>query len=450
MASTDYRTNDEMLRETRQRADEILRRRSRHRRAGSGVLGVMALGVAALAAGQLSTDDSEVVTSSLGAEATSTTVTRAPFVGPESWEPMAASPLSPRSGAIAVWTGQEMLVWRGEGAYSDSCLLGDGGVLRCGETARNDGAAYDPANDTWRELPSAPLPDEEGSDLAYKGIWTGRELVVWGGVDGGGAAYDPARNRWRRISSAPLEPRTDFSMTWTGTEVIVHGGGNPFEGELESPVPLDDGAAYDPATDRWRTISKSGTPRAQQSALWFNGRLLVVGGVHYQTGSVTVSQSYDPNADAWTRLADSPLDDITDAVWTGSAVLAFGSVVPGEDAPRGPATASYDPVRDTWTTLPTPPIGNPVIPSVAWSGRELLVLGSPFVGESQSESTQGAAFDPLAGSWRALPGSGLGPRGGIAVVWAGDQLLAWGGAAYTGFTSEPFGDGARYRPGEGR
>ena len=450
MASTEYRTGDEMLRLTKQRANELIRRRSRRRRVGGGLLVGVVLGAGALAAGQLSTDESEVVTASVGAEATSTTVARGPLAGPETWEPMAASPLSPRSGSIAVWTGQEMLVWRGEGAFSDSCEIRDGGVLRCGEPARNDGAAYDPAADTWRELPSAPLPDEEGSDLAYKGVWTGRELVVWGGVEGNGAAYDPERDRWRPISSAGLEPRTDFSMTWTGTEIIVHGGGNPNRGEFEPPAPFDDGAAYDPATDQWRSISGSGTPRAQQSALWFNGRLLVVGGVHYETGSVTVSQSYDPNKDAWTTLADSPLDDITGVVWTGSAVLAFGSVVPGEDAPRGPAAAAYDLVRDTWTMLPTPPMENPVIPSLAWSGRELLVLGSPFVGESQSVSTPGLAFDPVAGSWRSLPASGLAPRGGITIVWAGDQLLAWGGAGYTGYTSEPFGDGARYRPGEGR
>lgn len=449
LASTESRTEQEMV--ARPRAHEILRRRSRRRRAGSGVLVVMALGATALAAAQLLPDESEVVTASLGGEATSTTVTRGPLAGLESWEPMAASPLSPRSGAIAVWTGREMLVWRGEGAFSDVCELRDGGVMRCGEPARNDGAAYDPAADTWRALPSAPQPDEEGSDLAYKGIWTGRELVVWGGVEGKGAAYDPERDRWRPISSAPLEPRTDFSMTWTGKEIIVHGGGNPDRGELESLAPLDDGAAYDPATDRWRSISESGTPRAQQSALWFNDRLLVVGGVHYEAGFVTVSQSYDPIADAWTRLADSPLDEISDAVWTGTAVLAFGSVAPDDDAPRSPAAATYDPVRDTWTMLPSPPLlGNAVDPSVVWSGRELLVIASPLVGESQRQSTQGVAFDPAAGSWRALPDSGLAPRGGTTVVWTGDQLLAWGGAAFTGYTSEPYDDGARYRPGEGR
>lgn len=100
--------------------------------------------------------------------------------------------------------------------------------------------------------------------------------------------------------------------------------------------------------------------------------------------------------------------------------------------------------------LPSPPIETPVIPSVAWSGRELLVLGSPFVGDSQSESTPGG--------WRSIPWLDPGepypnrdwePGEGTAVVWAGDRLLAWGGATFTGFTSEPFGDGARYRPSEG-
>jgi len=54
--------------------------------------------------------------------------------------------LNGRSGHLAVWTGDEMIVW--------------GGYLTAYNRERNDGAgaAYDPETDTWRKLPRGSLP----------------------------------------------------------------------------------------------------------------------------------------------------------------------------------------------------------------------------------------------------------------------------------------------------
>ena len=56
-------------------------------------------------------------------------------------------------------------------------------------------------------LPPAPIPARHGSAL----VWTGTELIVWGGVgddpgDPGpqdGAAFDPAAGTWRQIAPPP-------------------------------------------------------------------------------------------------------------------------------------------------------------------------------------------------------------------------------------------------------
>ena len=60
-------------------------------------------------------------------------------------------------------------------------------------------------------------------------IWTGEEMVVWGGAPGGGAgllgtgaAYAPGTGLWREI--APWPARLLPVALWTGREAIVWGG----------------------------------------------------------------------------------------------------------------------------------------------------------------------------------------------------------------------------------
>jgi hypothetical protein len=64
-----------------------------------------------------------------------------------------------------------------------------------------------------------------------------------------GAAYDPARNRWRKLPRAPIKPRFEHSAIWTGTEVIVFGGTWDF-----GHIALGDGAIYDPQRNHWTRL----------------------------------------------------------------------------------------------------------------------------------------------------------------------------------------------------
>ena len=114
------------------------------------------------------------------------------------------------------------------------------------------GAAYDPATDEWRMLEKLPL-DPRGWHSA---VWTGDEMVVWGGVAepntacfdcyaGDAGAYDPVSGTWRRINQGPLPGRVEHSAVWTGDRMIVFGGGIPQGGGGR-----DDGAVYDPSLTR--------------------------------------------------------------------------------------------------------------------------------------------------------------------------------------------------------
>jgi hypothetical protein len=98
------------------------------------------------------------------------------------------------AGAAFNPNGKEMIVWGGSDDYESE---GTHGFPR---SFLNMGAAYDPGSDTWRALEPSPL-DPRGWHSA---VWTGEEMIVWGGVGssdyaGDAGAYDPDTDGWRAI-----------------------------------------------------------------------------------------------------------------------------------------------------------------------------------------------------------------------------------------------------------
>lgn len=384
-----------------------------------------------------------------------TTFVREPLVEPEGWEPMADSPLQGRAEPATAWTGTELLVWGGDGAFSDG-----GG----GEPGRSDGAAYDPASDTWRPMANSPLPEPENAIGAsdYASAWTGSELLVWGGPGPKAAAYDPVADSWRRLDPGPLAERTQFASVWTGSELVIIGGYAPLADSVDmaNDGVWGDAAAYDPATQRWRDLPGTGLERTG-AAVWTGSEIVWVADSRSAEGTAGIALALDPDGGGWRRLAEPPLARFTAApVWTGSELVAIGALVRVDpDQPNPGEThggvASYDPVSDTWTEI-EPPEGLRVdhlsLPAAVWTGTEVLVLGSsgPFVPVDDVIPLSGVAYDPESGTWRMLPDPSLSDRGGMASAWIGTELLLWGGERSTGFTSEPRDDGARYRPGPGR
>jgi hypothetical protein len=200
-----------------------------------------------------------------------------------SWTEMTASPLAPRVDPAAAWTGSELLIW---GGWDDRSRF------------FADGAAYDAVAGTWRLLPEAPI-----SPRAPLFVWTGEELLVWGTAvrvserPRDGAAYDPRANSWRRLARAPIE-LTDASAVWTGREMIVfgaslHGGNFP---ETKTAI----GAAYDPASDTWRTLPPSPLSPQASTAAWIGRELIAWDYLHG-------SAAYHPARGSWRMLPLVPL-----------------------------------------------------------------------------------------------------------------------------------------------
>src|SRR5206468_1910792 len=64
----------------------------------------------------------------------------------------------------------------------------------------------------------------------HTAVWTGSEMIVWGGVGSGGffntgGRYNPGTDSWTATSTtgAPAA-RDQHTAVWTGSEMIVWGG----------------------------------------------------------------------------------------------------------------------------------------------------------------------------------------------------------------------------------
>jgi N-acetylneuraminic acid mutarotase len=179
----------------------------------------------------------------------------------------AANAPAARADATAVWTGSEMIVWGGQSV--------SGGVTNY----LNTGGRYDPIANVWQSLPTSGAP--VGS-FDHTAVWSGSEMIVWGGQTqagrtNSGARYQRLANVWSPLSAigAPAG-RSQHSAVWAGTQMIVWGGS---DGTNE----LASGAHYDPVRDSWAATASTGAPptRQRHTAVWSGTEMIVWGGLRF-------------------------------------------------------------------------------------------------------------------------------------------------------------------------
>ncbi len=347
---------------------------------------------------------------------------------PAGWRPIACAPSAPRTGHGSTWNGREVVLWgglplRGPDQQGDDLTA---------EDYPRQGLAYDPVADRWRRLPPAPLPGRSRPTVAAMGplvLAVGGEVTELQGGDvvtsyevrRDAAVYDPASDAWRPAAPFPLDPRTEPLTAWTGDELVLWGGQAP-RGPRAEEEPLHDGAAYDPETDRWRSLPVLGfEPSGDTAITWAGERLVLV-------DSAGRAAAWRPGDDAWERLPDGPASaaDAADEglaspslVWTGDEVLLWqGGGAGGRlefDAP------AWRPIAES--PIPTPLHGQTTV----WTGERMLVVGGLVIAPSlYAFHREMAAYDPATDRWEALASPPFIPTtGGGVLTWTGLDLLGW-------------------------
>ena len=93
----------------------------------------------------------------------------------------------------------------------------------------NDGGRYNPSINGWTAINTNGAPAARNTHTA---VWTGSEMIIWGGYGGSsyqndGGRYNPVGNSWTPVSanSAPAA-RAYHTAIWTGSEMVLWGGYN--------------------------------------------------------------------------------------------------------------------------------------------------------------------------------------------------------------------------------
>jgi hypothetical protein len=346
----------------------------------------------------------------------------------DTWTPTTTGANVPlaRYAHTAVWTGTEMIVWGG--SVNNNYFV-------------NSGGRYDPTTNTW--APTSVLNGVPTARRYHTAVWTGTEMIVWGGEGGDGfdlqntgGRYNPSTNSWMATSTGANVPAMSRMHTavWSGTEMIVWGGGP------------NTGGRYNPPTDSWTSTSTgAGVPsaRSNYTAVWTGAEMVIWGG--YDGSFLSTGGRYDPSADSWRAISglNAPLGRrYHTAVWTGTEMIVWGGTGGHGYVNTG---GRYDPSTDTWVTTPTG--GDFPSPrsyhTAVWTGSEMIMWG----GSSDSDFNTGARYDPSIDNWTATSTGANVPaaRSLHTAVWTGTEMIVWGGATYY-FPSFYFNDGGRYNP----
>src|SRR5262245_614935 len=205
-------------------------------------------------------------------------------------------------------------------------------------------------DDTWTATSATNAPTAR---IQHTAVWTGSEMIVWGGFYdvpvtrlNSGRRYDPITDTWSATSTigAP-SARSRHTAVWTGTEMIVWGGDN-FSGYL------DTGGRYNPSTDSWTRTSTTNVPaaRVEHTAVWTGNKMIVWGGFNPDDGETKTGGRYNPSTDSWTPTSTTNAPsgrNLHTAVWTGSEMIVWGGLADNSGGRYNPVTGSWPPTSTT-------------------------------------------------------------------------------------------------------
>ncbi len=344
------------------------------------------------------------------------------------------------------------------------------------------GAGYTPigsadlVQEAWTgkaPAPDGPAPPVMANHLHSVGVWTGTEMIVWGGPTNSGGRYNVQTNTWTPMSTvnAPAA-RSKPVAVWTGTEMIVWGG---YTGSSPA-VPVGTGGRYNPTTNTWTALPTTGAPSARfnHTAVWTGSQMIIWGGSTTGAVETTDGARYNPSNNTWTSIATS--GSLTPrafhhAVWTGSRMLIAG----GRDWTHN--VDIYDPAANSWTVASAYSVGTAVRGSISavWTGTQFIMMdggddtngrlllnnlnGTPVEGlygqgDVYFEDTmtwtgsriiywgvqEKKIYNPATETWQPMSTAGAPGAGGHIALWTGSKLIIWGAGEATGALYDPATD----------
>jgi hypothetical protein len=268
------------------------------------------------------------------------------------------------------------------------------------------------------------------------------QVLVAGGYGSGGAStsaevYSPTLHTWKNVD--PLATRREYhTATVLPSGKVLVAGGFYNDGTQHYLTSVE---VYDPALERWSTVTSMNAPRMSHTAtLLPTGKVLVAGG-YSPSGPIASAEVYDPALDTWTTVA--PL--ATARQLHMAALLASGEVlVTGGDGTTGALRSAelYDPALATWTSVA------PMATARDFGSATLLPSGKVLVagGNNSADGILASAevYDPALGTWTSVASLATARRAHAAALLPSGTVLVLAGVD-TGYltSAEVYDPGAR-------
>ena len=287
---------------------------------------------------------------------------------------------------------------------------------------------------TWQWDDCLNSINTPSSRNSHSSVWTGTEIIIWGGIkeDGGatdeGWKYNPTSKVWSAISTlnAP-SARYSHSAIWTGTEMIIWGG------SISGTGATNTGFKYNPLTDSWSSITNlTNAPdaRMNHTAVWTGTEMIIWGGSPI---SVTIQGArYNPFTNNWTSnltTTGAPLMRYNhSAIWTGTEMIIFGGENLNTTLSNG---ARYNPILDVWN-LNLSTINSPSSRkghSAVWTGTEMIIWGGYQSGRGFLDDYY--IYLPYSNKWELSINSNNRPtrRAYFTANWFNNKMLIFGGSS---------------------
>lgn len=256
------------------------------------------------------------------------------------------------NGGTIVWTGTRFLLW---GGYNISCS--NIYPYPCSRVLSNRGLEYNPATNAWDSIPVLNAPSIR---YGHRAVWTGTEMLVWGGVNNGvessanylntGGRYNPQSHTWTAMAlPAGFAGRTDFVMDmiesntlfiWGGKskELVTRNINDPCNPGFVVPFSFDsvrnhaDGRLYFLSNNSWAPVSAVNAPMARYGHTGIRANpygYYIAGGtnttnsapyctlcvlippshcirVSYTDSVLNTCYNYDVSSNSWTIVPNSP------------------------------------------------------------------------------------------------------------------------------------------------
>ena len=303
-------------------------------------------------------------------------------------------------------------------------------------TAARAGTNVDLPGGRWTSIPASPIVGR--SDAV--GVWTGSQLVVWGGTNptgsgdyADGAAYNPTTRRWTKLPASPLSARSGAASVWTGHLLFIWGGTGARDHRDT------DGALYDPATERWTRLGAAPVPaHSSVQVLWTGTKILLLSMPPGRTSDHLTLQAYDPATRRWAVLPTLHLRTgregyFATGVMAGNELMVWlhwtheTKTHDGFELASGIDGYRLDPSRPAWAldAFTSPP--NDTVDTAFWTGQQVVIPASQLwcgycPGPYRSDS-KGLRVDPTTLAVHTIP-HGPADDLGAAYLWTGSVLLA--------------------------